>query len=256
MRVRPRPLDSFPHGRSHDAERSPRRIAISKQARGKLCHSKNLRVGIPHDDSVIKTRDNYAHFCILSSLDQEQGICYYPNVKRVTANLLSVKYLNIKFYHYWEECMADAIDKVIDQWRRERPEVDIWPMSILGRILRLSRVLEREYKKLFAEHGLEPFEYDVLTTLRRAGEPYELTASALLKAALVTSGAITNRIDRMEVKGLVERVRDRDDRRSVHIRLTPHERDVLDAIFGLHIANMERILDPLDLPTHEQLAQG
>jgi DNA-binding MarR family transcriptional regulator len=152
--------------------------------------------------------------------------------------------------------MADAIDAVIEQWRNVRPDVDLWPMQILGRIARLSRVLEKEQKKFLAEHDLEPFEFDVLTTLRRAGEPYELTASALLKAALVTSGAITNRIDRMEVKGLVERVRDRDDRRSVHIRLTPHGRDVLDAIFGLHLANMERILDPLNPPTREQLARG
>ncbi len=150
--------------------------------------------------------------------------------------------------------MADAIDKVIDQWRRERPEVDIWPMSILGRILRLSRVLEREYKKLFAEHGLEPFEYDVLTTLRRSGEPYELTATALLKASLVTSGAITNRIDRMEAKGLVERVRDLVDRRSVSIRLTPHGREVLDGIFSFYIASGERMLQPLDPEAREQLA--
>src|SRR6266702_4711017 len=147
-----------------------------------------------------------------------------------------------------------AIDKVIDQWRRERPEVDIWPMSILGRILRLSRVLEREYKKLFAEHGLEPFEYDVLTTLRRSGEPYELTASALLKASLVTSGAITNRIDRMEAKGLVERVRDLVDRRSVRVRLTPHGREVLDGIFSLYTASGKRMLQPLDREACEQLA--
>jgi len=162
----------------------------------------------------------------------------------------------LNFYRCWEERMADAIDKVIDQWRRVRPDVDIWPMSVLGRIARLSRVLEREYKKFLAEHGLEPFEFDVLTTLRRSGEPYELTASALLKASLVTSGAITNRIDRMEVKGLVERVRDLDDRRSVRIRLTPHGREVLDRIFSLHAANMERILQPLGREECEQLASA
>ncbi len=110
--------------------------------------------------------------------------------------------------------MADAVDAVIDQWRRERPDVDTWPVGVLGRIVRLSRVLEREQKEFFAEHGLEPWEFDVLTTLRRSGKPYELTAGALLKAAMVTSGAITNRIDRMEVKGLVERVRDFGDRRT------------------------------------------
>ena len=152
--------------------------------------------------------------------------------------------------------MADAIDAVIEQWRRELPNVDIWPMSILGRIVRLSRVLEKEYRKFFAEHGLEPFEFDVLTTLRRSGEPYELTANDLLKAALVTSGAITNRIDRMEVKGLVERVRDLDDRRSVRVRLTPHGREVLDGIFSLHIANAERMLQPLDPEQREQLVSA
>ena len=152
--------------------------------------------------------------------------------------------------------MADTIDAVVDQWHRELPNVDIWPMSILGRIVRLSRVLEKEYRKFFAEHGLEPFEFDVLTTLRRSGEPYELTANALLKAALVTSGAITNRIDRMEVKGLVERVRDLDDRRSVRVRLTPHGREVLDGIFSLHIKNAERMLQALDAEQCEQLASG
>lgn len=152
--------------------------------------------------------------------------------------------------------MADAIDAVINQWRKVRHDVDLWPMQVLGRIARLCRVLERENKQFLAQHGLEPFEFDVLTTLRRAGDPSELTPSALFKATLVTSGAITNRIDRMESKGLVERVRDHDDRRSVRIRLTPHGRDVLDAIFGLHLANMERILQPLDKPTREQLASG
>ncbi|GCE09389.1 MarR family winged helix-turn-helix transcriptional regulator [Dictyobacter aurantiacus] len=152
--------------------------------------------------------------------------------------------------------MADAIDAVIAQWKSVRPDIDLWPMQVLGRIARLARVLEKEHKKFLAEHDLEPFEFDVLTTLRRAGEPYELTASALLKAALVTSGAITNRIDRMEVKGLVERVRDQDDRRSVRIKLTPQGRNVLDAIFGLHVANMERLLQPLDPLTGEQLVSG
>jgi DNA-binding MarR family transcriptional regulator len=150
--------------------------------------------------------------------------------------------------------MSDAIDAVIAQWRGVRPDVDLWPLNVLGRIARLSRVLERENKNFLTEHGLEPFEFDVLTTLRRSGEPYELTPSALFKATLVTSGAVTNRIDRMEVKSLVERVRDLDDRRSVHIRLTPHGREVLDGIFSLHIANMERILQPLVRVECEQLA--
>jgi DNA-binding MarR family transcriptional regulator len=149
--------------------------------------------------------------------------------------------------------MADAVDAVIDQWRRERPDVDTWPVGVLGRIVRLSRVLEREQKEFFAEHGLEPWEFDVLTTLRRSGKPYELTAGALLKAAMVTSGAITNRIDRMEVKGLVERVRDFGDRRSVRVRLTPHGREVVDELLSPHLANAARMLRPLDQVKCEQL---
>jgi DNA-binding MarR family transcriptional regulator len=150
--------------------------------------------------------------------------------------------------------MADAIDAIIEQWRRERPEVAIEPMSVLGRVVRLARVLEREYKKFFAEHGLEQWEFDVLTTLRRSGEPYELMASALLKATMVTSGAITNRIDRMESKGLVERVRALDDRRSVLIRLTPHGREVVDQLLGLNLAYAAHMLEPLDAAQREQLA--
>src|SRR2546426_4675172 len=86
MRMRPRSLDSFPHGRSHDAECSPRRIAISKQARGKLCQAKNLRVGLPHDDGVIKTRDKYGHFSILSFLDSIGIVSYcYGNLSKRSA---------------------------------------------------------------------------------------------------------------------------------------------------------------------------
>lgn len=152
--------------------------------------------------------------------------------------------------------MADAIDAVIEQWRQERPDIDTWPLNILGRVVRLERLLERQYKQFFAEHDLEPFEFDVLTTLRRSGEPYELTANALLKASMVTSGAITNRIDRMEDRGLVERVRDLDDRRSVRVRLTPHGRAVIDEILSLHLAKGAHILQPLDPVECEQLANG
>ncbi len=152
--------------------------------------------------------------------------------------------------------MTDAIDAVIEQWRQERPDVDTWPLNILGRIVRLEHILEKQYKQFFAEHGLEPFEFDVLTTLRRSGEPYELTANALLKASMVTSGAITNRIDRMEDKGLVERVRDLDDRRSVRVRLTPHGHAVIDEILSLHLAKGAHILQPLEPIEREQLASG
>ncbi|WP_067464654.1 MarR family winged helix-turn-helix transcriptional regulator [Actinomadura macra] len=150
--------------------------------------------------------------------------------------------------------MADAVDEILAQWGRERPDLDVWPMGVIGRISRLQLVLNRELKDFFARQGLENWEFDVLATLRRAGAPYELTAGALLKAAMVTSGAITNRIDRMEARGLVERVRDASDRRSVRIRLTPHGLSLVDEVVGLHTANEARLLDSLDPDDRDLLA--
>ncbi len=150
--------------------------------------------------------------------------------------------------------MADAVDAVIAQWNKERPDLDVWPMGVVGRLSRLSRLVEQTLKRFFAEHGLESFEFDVLATLRRSGSPYELTAGALLKAAMVTSGAITNRIDRMEAKGLVERIRDSEDRRSVRIRLTPEGLRLVDELVGLHVENEIRMLSALGPAERDQLS--
>lgn len=138
--------------------------------------------------------------------------------------------------------MADAVDEIIAMWAREKPELDAAPMGIVGRISRLSRVLDKELKDFFAGHGLEFWEFDVLATLRRSGAPYELSPGALLRTAMVTSGAITNRVDRMEAKGLVERLRDPDDRRGVRIRLTAAGLELIDELVPLHLANERRLL--------------
>lgn len=98
VRVRPRSLDSFPHCRSHDAERTSSRVAIGKQARGKLRQAKNLRIGLAHNDSVIKIRYYQGHRYTLSFLDTKQAICYYLNVKIVTNKSLNVKYLNVNIH--------------------------------------------------------------------------------------------------------------------------------------------------------------
>ncbi|MGI8333745.1 MarR family winged helix-turn-helix transcriptional regulator [Actinomadura scrupuli] len=150
--------------------------------------------------------------------------------------------------------MSDAVDLVLAQWRRERPDLDAWPMGIVGRISRLSRLLDRELKEFFAGHGLENWEFDVLATLRRSGPPYELTAGALNKAAMVTSGAITNRIDRMAAKGLVERVPGHEDRRSVRVRLTERGLATVDELVGLHVANEVRLLATLGPDERDRLA--
>ncbi|MFI7443109.1 MarR family winged helix-turn-helix transcriptional regulator [Nonomuraea indica] len=149
--------------------------------------------------------------------------------------------------------MSDVVDQILAQWRRERPDVDVWPMGVVGRITRLSRLLDRELKEFFAGHGLERWEFDVLATLRRSGPPYELTAGALNRAAMVTSGAVTNRIDRLAARGLVERLPDEEDRRSVRVRLTDQGRAMVDEIVGPHVANEVRLLAGLAPEERERL---
>ena len=147
--------------------------------------------------------------------------------------------------------MRDAVDEMTDQWRRARPELDPSPMGIIGRVFRLNALFNRELKDFFAQHGLEFWEFDVLATLRRSGDPdqsYELTAGALLKSAMVTSGAITNRIDRLERKGLVARRADPVDRRSVRIGLTENGLALIDEMIAGHFANERRILAAMEDP--------
>jgi DNA-binding MarR family transcriptional regulator len=139
-------------------------------------------------------------------------------------------------------------------WARERPELDAGPMGVVGRISRLSRLLDKELKDFFAGHGLEFWEFDVLATLRRSGAPFELSAGTLLKSAMVTSGAITNRVDRMAAKGLVQRLPDPGDRRGVRIRLTPDGLALIDKLMPLHVANERRLLAALGAEDSETLA--
>lgn len=150
--------------------------------------------------------------------------------------------------------MGDAVDMVLAQWQRERPDVDASPMGVVGRVSRLSRLLDLRLKEFFAAHGLERWEFDVLATLRRSGPPYELTAGALNRAAMITSGAITNRIDRMAERGLVERVPGREDRRSVRVRLTERGRQTVEELVGPHTENEARLLAALSQGERDQLA--
>lgn len=150
--------------------------------------------------------------------------------------------------------MSDALDKITAAWHETRPEVDVSPMQVLGRLNRLARILEQEYREFFGTHNLETGEFDVLATLRRSGEDGGLTAGALNKAAMVTSGAITNRIDRLAAKGLVERLPDPTDRRAIRVHLTPEGLALVDKILPLHVANGSRLLADLSPTDREQLA--
>ena len=114
----------------------------------------------------------------------------------------------------------DEVDVIVDAWKRERPDVDVSAMQVLSRVSRLARHLDRARKQAFAAHSLETWEFDVLAALRRAGPPYDLSPGRLVSETLVTSGTMTNRVDRLVARGLVERRPDPDDRRGVLVSLT------------------------------------
>ncbi|WP_067825835.1 MarR family winged helix-turn-helix transcriptional regulator [Nocardia inohanensis] len=138
--------------------------------------------------------------------------------------------------------MSDAVDEIRAAWARIRPEVDCSYVEVTGRLTRIARILDREFAEFFKGHGMEFWEFDLLSTLRRNGGETGLTAGALNKALMVTSGAITNRIDRMTAKGLVERVPDPSDRRAIRVQLTDAGRELVDKLLPLHAANSERLL--------------
>lgn len=121
------------------------------------------------------------------------------------------------------------MDRLIEAWKRERPELDVAPMGVLSRVSRLARHLDLARRQAFADQELESWEFDVLSALRRSGEPYQLTPGRLLRETLVTSGTMTNRVDRLANRGLVERLPDPSDRRGVLVRLTSDGRTRVDA---------------------------
>jgi DNA-binding MarR family transcriptional regulator len=122
----------------------------------------------------------------------------------------------------------DEVDALVAAWSRERPDLDVAPLEVLSRVTRLARHLDLARRESFETHGLEPWEFDVLAALRRAGDPYTLSPGRLLQLTLVTSGTMTNRIDRLASQDLVERAPDPSDGRSVQVRLTPAGRRRVD----------------------------
>jgi DNA-binding MarR family transcriptional regulator len=127
--------------------------------------------------------------------------------------------------------LSDEVDELVTAWRTQRPDLDIEPLQVLSRVSRLARHLDIARRGAFAGHGLETWEFDVLSALRRAGPPFQLTPGALLRATLVTSGTMTNRIDRLAAAGLVRREPDPRDRRGVLVTLSERGRAVVDAAF-------------------------
>lgn len=148
----------------------------------------------------------------------------------------------------------DVVDRITSQWHAARPDVDVSPMTVIGRVSRLSRLVDRRLAENFARHGIESWMYDVLATLRRQGEPHELTAGDLVRQTMVTTGAITNRVDRLVQRGLVERAA-ADDRRKVIVRLTSQGLDLVDRVVGSHMATERDILAALSPAQQAELAR-
>jgi DNA-binding MarR family transcriptional regulator len=149
---------------------------------------------------------------------------------------------------------ADDVDRIVDAWQRERPDLDFSPLQVLSRLARVAKHLDRARKDAFAASGLESWEFDVLAALRRTGSPYELSPTSLLRQTLVSSGTMTNRIDRLTTRGLVERRTDPNDGRGILVRMTEPGRERVDhAIAELLIAET-RLLGPLTRADQERLA--
>lgn len=136
----------------------------------------------------------------------------------------------------------DRIDHILQQWQRELPQVDVSPLAVTGRVLRIARLLEKHREALLTEYGLSVWSFDVLATLRRQGPPYRLKPTDLYGLLMLSSGAMTNRIDRLEQDGLVERLRDTGDRRSVMVQLTPKGIGVAEAVMPVLFAKERELL--------------
>jgi DNA-binding MarR family transcriptional regulator len=150
--------------------------------------------------------------------------------------------------------LTDEVDRLVAAWQRERPDLDTRPMQVLSRITRLARHLDLARRAAFEAHGLENWEFDVLTALRRAGSPYQLSPGRLLRETMVTSGTMTNRVDRLAEKGLVVRRPDPDDRRGVLVSLTDEGRDRVDAALEDLLTQERDLLARLAPAEQESLA--
>ena len=149
---------------------------------------------------------------------------------------------------------TDGVDAILDQWQRERPDLDASPIGVIGRISRLCREIERRLEPVYTASGLEPGWYDVLATLRRAGPPYRLRPTDFAATLMLTTSGTTKRLDRLEAAGHVTREPDPGDRRGVLITLTPQGRRLIDKAAAKHLANERHILSGLPAAEQRQLA--
>ena len=150
----------------------------------------------------------------------------------------------------------DHVDRILAQWRQERPDLDTGPMGIFGRLKRLQQALAEGMALEFEGYGLNAASFDVLATLRRAGPPYALSPSALMEWTMVTSGTMTNRLDRLETAGLIVRRRNPEDGRGQVVALTDRGLALIDHAVASHVANQHRLIAGLSPETRNQLDAG
>ncbi len=144
----------------------------------------------------------------------------------------------------------DEVDKIVEAWRRERPGLDVTPLEVLSRVSRLAKHLDVARRAAFTASALEHWEFDVLAALRRSGRPYQLMPGDLIRQTMVTSGTMTNRVDRLARRELVERASSPKDRRTVLVGLTPAGIDLIDTAMERLIEHEREILN--DLPHEDQ----
>ena len=148
----------------------------------------------------------------------------------------------------------DGVDEILEQWRRERPDLDASPIGIVGRVSRLARELEQRLEPVYKAHGLEPGWHDVLATLRRSGPDYRLRPTDLTNALMLTSSGTTKRLDRLEGAGLIAREADPGDRRGTLITLTAAGHELIDTLTEAHLSNERALLSSLTAAEQRELA--
>ncbi|MBT9243513.1 MarR family winged helix-turn-helix transcriptional regulator [Vibrio splendidus] len=139
----------------------------------------------------------------------------------------------------------DAIDRVVEQWAKEKPELETEPMAMMGRIMRIAKYMETQVAELHKKYDMKLGEFDVLATLRRSGKPYRLTPSELIGSMMLTSGAMTNRLDKLEAKGLISREHSKEDRRSVSVQLTKDGLVLIDQMMTEHVETQKKLVKSL-----------
>lgn len=148
----------------------------------------------------------------------------------------------------------DHVDHILEQWRRERPDVDASPMGVIGRLGRAVARVESRLDATFAHHGIDAGTFDVLATLTRQGAPYRITPAALADDAMITSSAVAQRLNRLESLGFIRRLPNPDDRRGKFVELTPEGADLVDRVLPDHLATEEDLLRDLSADERTALA--